>query len=213
MDELIPKKEINKPTQLLVEGKEEELFFGALVNHLKLSGIQIREYGGKDNLSRFLKAFAITPGFEQVTSLGVVRDADKDADGAFKSVCSSLKTAPLSVPSSCLSYAGTKPRVIVLILPGNSQPGALEDLCLGAVKDDPAMECVDIFMTCVEKKLVAPSMELSKAKVHVFLASRKRPDLRLGEAAQASYWPWDSQAFTQVMELLQSLCSPTVDSV
>jgi hypothetical protein len=47
--------------------------------------------------------------------------------------------------------------------------------------------------------------DLSKAKVHAFLASRREPDLRLGEAAEKGYWPLDSESFTSIKELLRKI--------
>ena len=69
---------VEQPNVLVVEGKEEELFFGALIKHLGLQGIQIMPIGGKEQLRRNLKALVLSPGFSEITSLGIVRDANAD---------------------------------------------------------------------------------------------------------------------------------------
>jgi len=45
----------------------------------------------------------------------------------------------------------------------------------------------------------------SVAKVHTFLASRYKPDLDLGIAAQEGYWQLDHPAFAQVKQFLSTL--------
>jgi len=45
----------------------------------------------------------------------------------------------------------------------------------------------------------------SAAQVHAFLASRYKPNLNLGVAAQAGYWPFDHPAFAQAKQFLQML--------
>jgi hypothetical protein len=46
---------------------------------------------------------------------------------------------------------------------------------------------------------------MSKACVHAWLASKERPDKRLGEAAQAGYWPFEHSAFDALSQFLLSL--------
>lgn len=72
---------------VVVEGKDEEFFFSALLEHLGLSGVQIVPIGGKSKLRENLKALVRLPGFRQkVTHVGIVRDADDDARAAFQSL-------------------------------------------------------------------------------------------------------------------------------
>jgi len=192
---------------LVVEGKEEELFFGGLIEHLGLRGIQVMPIGGKEKLRRNLKALVMAADFSKVTFLGIVRDADEDPKAAFQSVCNALRTVNLPAPRHPLEAVGASPRVAVLILPGENMPGMLEDLCLGAVEQDLAMLCVEQYFECLQKQGLSLPGNMSKAKVQVFLASRHKAGLRLGEAAQAGYWPWDAEAFEQVIDFLQQIGS------
>ena len=200
--------QIERPNQLLVEGKEEQLFFGKLIQCMGLSDIQIQPSGGKTKLSANLKALRNMPEFNEVVSLGIVRDADTDPSGAFQSVHDALGRAQLPMPSASLLPAGTNPRVVVLILPAGDRTGALEDLCLEAVAGDPAMPCVKGFFDCLKEKSLCLPRDLEKAKVQAFLASRKEEGLRLGEAAEKGYWPWGSPAFDQIKEFLQLVVKP-----
>ena len=92
-------QQIEKPRQLLVEGRDPFNFFGALSNHLDLSDIQVQDFGGISDLRAFLLAFVNLPGFRhRVRSMGIVRDAESSADAAFASVRSSVERAGLPVP-------------------------------------------------------------------------------------------------------------------
>lgn len=199
------------PTQITasrliaVEGKDEVNLLTALRRFMKIDNVEVRDLCGKYSLSDKLTSLTKTPGFSQVVCLGVIRDADDDAQATFQSVCAALKNAGQAVPSVPLQVIkGDRdmPQVAVLIVPYESNQGMLEDLCLRSVADDPAMKCVDTYFECLNNSLNALPPNMSKAKVHAFLSSRSQPDLRLGEAAQAGYWPWTSQAFTEIKKFL-----------
>jgi len=196
---------IEQPNLLIVEGREEELFFGALIKHLRLQNIQTMPIGGKQQLRRNLKALAGSPGFSKVMSLGIVRDANADPRAAFQSVRDALQAVGLPAPERPLLPVGENPRVTVLILPGVDTPGMLEDLCLKAIAQDPAMLCVEQYFECLQQAGLSLPDNMSKARIQVFLASRPSAGLRLGEAAQAGYWPWNENAFEQVRDFLRRI--------
>ncbi len=196
---------ITNPKLLLVEGRDEFNFFSALINHLQLQDIEVRIYEGKSNLRRALQTLPLAPGFGNVKSVGIVRDADDDANAAFQSVCSSLSNANLPVPDSPLVLTSGRPQIAVMIMPPGTNTGMLEDLCLSALQGDPAMPCVDQYFQCLETQMENLPQNASKARLHAFLASRERPDLRLGEAALGGYLPWDSPAFESVKQFINQL--------
>ncbi len=199
--------QITRSRLLVVEGVDEKLFFESLIGHMKLRDIQVLPVGGKTNLRSNLKALTLSPGFGDVVSLAVVRDADKDPIGAFQSVHNALEAVGLPAPASPLSPIGERPRVTVMILPTENASGALEDLCLQSVTRDPATACVEQYFQCLKKQGLPLPQNLSKARVQVFLASRQEAGRRLGEAAQAGYLPWDDKAFEQVRSFLRQLGS------
>jgi hypothetical protein len=198
---------IQSPNLLILEGREDELFFGALANRLGLQNIQALPIGGKTQLRSRLKALVAAPGFAAVTSLGLVRDANGDPTAAFRSVRDSLVAAKLPAPKRPMMSAGRRPRVSVMILPGEGKPGMLEDLCLLAVEQEPAMRCVEQFFQCLQQQRLPLPHHISKAKVHTYLASKQETGKRLGEAATAGYWPWDDGAFDQVKSFLQQIAA------
>lgn len=199
------RRAITKPKLLLVEGRDEFNFFSALINHLQLQSIEVRIYEGKSNLRIALQTLLSALGFENVESVGIVRDADENAGAAFQSVCSSLSNANLPVPDAPLVLTSGRPQIAVMIMPPGANRGMLEDLCLSALRDEPAMLCVDQYFQCLEAQMENLPPNESKARVHAFLASRERPDLRLGEAALGGYLPWDSPAFEPVKQFISRL--------
>jgi hypothetical protein len=189
----------------MVEGMDDVFFFSALIKHLSLQDIQIINMEGKARLRDRLDAIVSSPRFADVTSLGVVRDANADPEGAFQSICDALRAAKLPVPDCPLKSAADSPRVTVMILPEEGVPGILEDLCLKAVRQDLAMPCLDEYFQCLQQQGLSLPKNLSKAKVQAFLASRPEAGKRLGEAAQAGYWPWDNKTFDQVKNFLKQI--------
>jgi len=196
---------ITNPRLLVVEGKDECLFFQALLTKLKLPNIQIISYDGKAKLRDFIGALIVTPGYSDVTILGISRDADENPQTAYQSVMDALRRYNLALPEKPLMIAGDKPRIIVMILPDENTQGMLEDLCLRTVKNDNSMKCVDAFFNCLCAKHIPLPRNMSKAKVHAFLASRREADKRLGEAAQAGYWQFGSQSLKQAKDFLRSI--------
>ena len=196
---------ITRPKQMLVEGRDEEEFFKALLRYLGIDDIEVRHYGGKNSFRRFLNGFVSTPDFDGVESMGIVRDADDSATSAFQSLKDSLTSVNLPVPDKEMIPTTEFPKVTVFIMPGDAAGGALEDLCLRALWDDPAMNCVSEYMKCIQEHSCQVPKNPAKARMHAFLASRVDPELRLGEAAQRGYLPWGDSAFVQVIEFAKAI--------
>jgi len=167
-------KPISKPKVILVEGKDEELFFVSMIERLGLTPeIAARSIDGKDKLSAALKALRNDPGHLLLTSVGIIRDADNKADSAFHSVCTALQNAEWPVPNGPLESTGYNPKVTVMILPVGKQTGMFEDVFLDSVADDPAMQCVNQYFQCLTQCLNELPNSLSKACVRAFLVSRE----------------------------------------
>jgi hypothetical protein len=191
---------------LLVEGQDAFQFFKALLRYLRLlDEIEIRNFGGVDDLAEYLRTLTATPGFSDVTSLGIIQDAELSLDTTFQSVCNSLRKAGFSEPQQLAVPVIGKPNVSVFILPDCSNPGMLETLCLQAVSSDPVMSCIDQYLQCVQDLAGTEPSNPSKAYLHTFLASRPEPGLLLGQAAHRNYLPWDSLAFNDVKQFIQTL--------
>lgn len=108
--EFKPLKPLDRPKVILTEGLDGKEVFCALLSHLGLiEDFEVREAGGKDNLRRYLRALVITPGFRDVASLGVVRDANTYPKRAFQSVHDALEAAGLTAPEEPFEAVGRHP--------------------------------------------------------------------------------------------------------
>ena len=196
---------IEQAKLLVVEGFDDERLFNALLRHIGVSGIQVLNAGGKDNIRQTLKVITQSTNYSEVSSVGVVRDADANAGRAFQSVRDALRDANLPVPDAPLSLVEGAIRVAVLIVPHGKSSGAIEDVCLESVAGDAAMGCVQDYLSCLNDNAVEQPNNLRKAEAQAFLASRERPSLRLGEAASAGYWDFEHSAFEAFKRLLGML--------
>ena len=200
---------VRKERLLIAEGKDDEQFFNAMLRQLGLDEIQVLGIGGKTRLEGQLKALKLDPAWRQVSSIGIVRDADDDPSAAFQSVCDALKAAELPAPKKTIVQAKAKgkPTVRVMIIPSALKKRALEDLCLNSVKDEPATTCVEQYFQCLTERGAPGPKErsLSKAKTRVFLTSKEDPTLPLGIAAQKGYRPLDSTVFDEVKRFITSI--------
>ena len=142
---------------VVVEGADERRIFQSLSEHMGFDGIQFIPAGSVERIrSRISAVLDAQQPMGILQSLGVVRDADENAENAFRSVCDSLSANGLPVPANALEIAvgvGDNPSTIALILPHGQPTGALEDVCLASVADDPMMQCVDDFMSCIGEGL------------------------------------------------------------
>ena len=204
---------------LLVEGNDDLRFFGAMSEHLAISGIEISSYHGKDKLRNDLSDRVRNPDFPTVSSLGIVRDADESSQSAFDSIIGSLRRVGLPTPDApVVPKESDGLRVSVLIIPPNETRGELENVCLSSIEGTLDWQCVESYLDCLSMS-EPPVQENNKAKVrlHSYLAagpihatddgniSRRRPALRLGEAAEAGVWDWTSPAFEQLSNFLRDL--------
>ncbi|MDE2816845.1 MAG: hypothetical protein OXM03_11085 [Chloroflexota bacterium] len=197
---------IESPKLLLVEGESEYRFFRFFLENLDTTvPVQIANFKGIGNLKRVLRALPVRPEYPTLESIGVTRDADKSSFRAFQSVCSLLESAGLGAPDAPMVLTQGKPRVAVYVLPDCSSPGSLESLCLTAVACDPAMQCVEQYVQCLEETARMPHCISDKARAHAFLASRPKPELRVGEAAEAGHWNLDSQVYESLKSFLLAL--------
>ena len=199
---------IEAPTQLLVEGNDQRNFFEAFAAHLRLHDVQVRSFGGVDELRGFLAGFVQTTGFATVRSLGVVRDAEKSADGAFRSVRSALEDVGLVPPPASGRFGGGAPKTGALILPDGESPGMLETLLCRTFAGLEIDRCIESFFECVEALPETAVRTPDKARAFAYLATRPDPRHSVGVAAMRGAWNLDHAAFGPARAFLEALTPP-----
>ena len=207
-------QKIESKIQLLVEGNDQRNFFRAFTSHLAIEEIQIRNFGGVSDLKRFLRAFVNLPGFQDlVRSVGIVRDAEESAAGAFQSVQSSLEIAGLSIPEHPETPSAGKPSVNVLILPGGGESGMLETLLCETFAGSPEADCINSFFDCLAENGVGDIRRPYKARAWAYLTTKPDPHHSVGYATTKGYWGnLDQPVFRIVRDFLTSLEQSDVPS-
>lgn len=211
---------IESAIQLLVEGNDERNFFEALIEHhskkLSIEDIQIQNFKGGTQFNTFLRLLVNSAGFhEKVRSIGIVRDAEDSAKGAFESVQAALRNAnaklleddKLPVPDCPEKRKeDDKLAVEVLILPGGNQKGMLETLLCESFAGTKIDDCISEFFQCVKPLLEKPikHYQKDKARAFAYLTTRPNPHHSVGVAAEKK-WDLDSPVFGRARSFLERI--------
>ena len=197
---------IEKTKLLLVEGKDEIYFFDALLEHINIKDIQLIEVKGKNNFKNEFPILLKSPKFDDVLSYGIIQDADKNANNTFQSVVTLLSKHNQPIPKEHGEFKSNEiVKTGVFIMPDNQNKGMLEDLCLKTVSNHPNIECVNQYLDCLKnnKSLSIKNSKypknLSKAKVHTFLAGMEKYTSSLGVAAKKGYFNLDSKYLKDII--------------
>ncbi len=206
--------EIRSSKLLLVEGADAYYFFISAYQAFGANGVQVMDFGGINQLTKFLKTLSLLPGYEKVNAIVVVRDAEGDPISAVDSVKHSLKQASLEVPIGSFQFAGNSPRVAFMILPGfgandNAKQsllsGTLEDLCLKILKDNSTLPCVDSYIQCLRDNGIEIN-RLHKARLHSYLSGRNEfVGLKIGEASKAGAWDWNHKRLQSFKDVITAM--------
>lgn len=202
---------------VLCEGKEDRLVFEKIASRASLSGLVFEDYGGKDNLLNHLRVLMERPEFTRnsIRRIAITRDADDSHDGAWKSLCSSVKAAfsvALASPGDAIGMPGGIPdkdpaiEIAGWVLPGDGKPGMLESLCLESVSERPEYSCLRDYVACLEKLL--PSSLHPKAQFHAWIVSHadlKDKDYNIAKAVSGDRFNWEHSAFAELRAFLQRI--------
>lgn len=195
---------------LLVEGRDEVNLFSALMKQRldAESKIQVIDAGGKDKFSRNLRAIQTAARARPtLQAIGVVRDADDDARGAFMSGCDNLRNAGYMPPRNHGEFSEAVPSVGVFIVPDGSTPGAVETLCRRSREGDDVAKCAEAYMSCLAEHEAMHSPNVDKSFAHAYLAAMRDPLARVGEGALQGVWDFESPAFSELVGFLRDLAS------
>ena len=193
---------------LLVEGIDDARFCAAFLRQgLQQTSVQIAQVGGNANFRPFITGtLQAAEKLPDLRRLGIVTDADNDATAAFQRIHNALAAAGFPAPRQVWETAQSgNLNASIAVLPDGSATGDLEGLCLRSIAGAPLTVCVDEYIACA----TAAGREIAdsnKARLHAYLAAAgNQPGLRLGEAAEAGVWNWQSSAFGQIRQFLLDL--------
>ena len=106
-------KRIVKSYIILCEGLDAQNFMIQYLNSKELSedsrfsnDIQVLDFGGISDLSKYLRNMSNMDGYENVTHILVLRDAETDVDKAVRMIRKALNDNTLPVPDECNKWCG-----------------------------------------------------------------------------------------------------------
>lgn len=222
------RKDKNKEIQpnikhlILCEGNDEKWFFIWYLqylidqNHSELECIQFEDIGGNEDIKKQLGLWKLVSGFEQLETIGIIRDAEKNADAAVRSIEQCFADNDLTVPtdSFTLGVSENGPNTIYGLLPGFDengilQNGTLEDLCLQILKDEQSeskMDMIKEHLTEIQSKFDYRINHIHKSKLHTYFASDdKLIGSKIGEAAKIGAFDFESQRLMPFRKMIESL--------
>ncbi len=197
---------LKKNKLLLVEGKDAWNFFIWALNAYKIENIQVEDFGGITQLSKYLTMLALIDGYKDIETILIARDAETDANRAVDSIKKSLDRVGLAIPGKPFEFAGEKPGVCYMLFPGHSadgtlENGTLEDLCIKTI-NDIVMEETDSYLARVEANHY-PIKKWHKSKLYAYLAAKNEyVGAKLGEAAKYGAWDWNSKVMDIYKDIL-----------
>ncbi len=194
---------------LLVEGKDEVRLFNPLIQHhfpQTWRSIQVLAVGGKDQFSAEIDALRVAiDARSSFQCMGIIRDADDNPKGAFRSVCDNLRKVTFEPPSQPGEFSNASPAVGVFIVPcGIAKHGALETLCRDSVQGSEAARCAELYLDCLRRNNALESKNEDKSFTHAYLAAMPDPVARVGEGAEQGVWDFDSPVFDDLVSFLRS---------
>lgn len=212
---LIERKQIVKPYLLLCEGRDAE---GFLINYLNSDAlkqdqrlaneIQVFDFGGNDDLSNYLMNLKNMDKFDQVKSIAVIRDAERDYAKACREVRSSFERCGLISSENCGTWRKNDagPSVGFMLFPLNGNAGTLEDLCLQILSENnntAILSSIDEFLSVMESSYGRQYQRKHKNKLHTYLSSSdKYVTMPFGLASKAGAFDWGSYELEPLKKFL-----------
>lgn len=174
--------------------------------------IQLFDFGGIDNLYTFILSLKGMENFDAITRLLIIRDAETSVERANNMIHTALTKSDLPVPKCCHSWTteGVEIQTAFTLMPTCSpepSTGALEDLCWDILKDEHACQMkkdIQEFIWQMKKKYNSIQTHEHKSRLHsYFSVNEKLISLKIGEAAKAGAFDWNSPKLQSLKELLE----------
>lgn len=194
---------------LVVEGYSDLAFYAEFLEHIgRHPGVFIEDVEGKGNMRRALKALITPELLREKTHIGVIVDADQNAQGAFESIRNTLLQLTGAAVASHATWS-TAPnygcQVGVFIAPNGTDSGEVEtlvwDAWSGANENLRATACIEQYLTCMAGLQRLPQ-SLDKARLGSLLAILNDEDARLGPGAQRRIFDFNNPKFDSLREFL-----------
>lgn len=196
---------------LLVEGKDDEHVFYALLEHHHVP--QVFKIKDKEGITNLLGTLEVELLASDLTRLGIVIDADLNLGARWQQTTDILRNAGYADIPDAPNRDGTiieqqgRPTVGLWIMPENTLPGMLEDFVSFLVPRNDSLW--DRVHRCIEGIPEADrrfaAAHLIKAQLHTWLAWQTDPGTPLGLAITKRYLEADSPHAQRLMTWIRRL--------
>lgn len=204
---------------ILCEGKDAQNFMIQYLNSDVLSvdnrfsdDVQVMDFGGIKMLSSYIATLKNMDGYQDVTRIMVLRDAETNAEGAVDSVTNSFLKNGLVVPERCNQWNfSDTPGTAFSLFPAccvDLTNGTLEDLCWDILADERAEECrkdVQAFIGEMKNKYSDSILTFEhKCRLHTYFSVKDDfVSLKIGEAAKAKAFNWNHERLLPLRKLIE----------
>lgn len=207
---------------ILCEGLDARNFLIYYLNSQPLSDIpafsrtfQVEDFGGNEELPTQIQLWTRAPGFNQLKSVLVIRDAETSSESASQHVIHAFKDAGLPVPEyPCQITKGEVLQTGFALFPSFSElqrNGTLEDLCLSILEETekPVLDEINLFICKLKDKELRSFPRKFKTRLHTYFSiTDNYVSLKIGEAAKAGAFNWESPKLSPLKSFLYEVsCS------
>jgi hypothetical protein len=208
---------------LLVEGYTDQVFLRAMLDSLGIGECGgrgagpciVEQFGGRTKLLDQIEARLSLRVLRDAAAIGILLDADTSAEATRRSLRDRMKrVTDLDLPrdGGWLQHP-LGARIGFHVVPGSGpdDQGELETLVWRAVQVSPAhaakVLCVESFLECM-RKCAVDAKKADKARNGALLSVLHPEDPRLGPAARAKHFDFDSEPLAALRGFLSGFKCP-----
>ncbi len=207
----------NNDRVLLVEGRNDEHVISHLwCSHNGYEGKLPFKVKDKKGYSNLLDSIGLEIDVPDREVLGIIVDANDSLSTRWDAVIDKLKTKNIKAPRSpdktgtIIPGTSRTPRIGIWLMPNNTSPGELEDFVSKMIpSDDPVRPLSEHYIESIqEKDRKFSEKKILRAKVHAWLAARKKPG-QMGQAIFAKDLDTSGPLSTEFADWLKELFEPS----
>jgi hypothetical protein len=200
---------IVKPVAVVVEGRD---YWYTLLSQIKsdpqLQEVQLWDFkrAPHGNLRRWLSLFAKQEGYgDKIRAIGVIRDAEDDAEDTFRGAAEALTNVGLAPPARPMEVTTTRPAIGILIMPHNSSSGCLEHAMIEARQPTVPLQCAEQYLHCIGVGAKNENWQ-AKLRVHALIAAADNPAWTLSQSVAGGLWDFTHPSLKIMMDFMRLLC-------
>ncbi|GHV72976.1 hypothetical protein AGMMS49940_02780 [Spirochaetia bacterium] len=199
---------------LLVEGSDDVNFFKPMFTEKNIATIQIIPMEGKYNLKTLINDLKGIAGYADVNAILILRDSDKSAKSESQSINSALKSTGLIdkdiEPFTIKEFNGKQ--IGFMLFPGYDdsgnlcETGAIEDLCLRILTDQPVAKQVGEYFADFLKDKTRTLSHENKNRLHAtFSFTNKYVGKKIKDVANVNSFDFNSQYLVPFLDIIKRI--------